>query len=329
MSTRNLLFFSVIIPTFNRKQLLLKTLEGLEKQSISHDIFEVIVVDDGSNDGTLEHLNQNSFKFALTFLRQSNQGPAAARNNGAEKAAGTVLAFIDDDAIPCENWLKNALISLKNASPRDAGIEGAVHPMANQVPGPMDHVVKNVSGKTYLTCNMFYFKRIFEELGGFDFKNFPYIQEDSDLAFSAFSKNYFIPFDPKIKVFHPIQRKNATYFFKQAGKWALYAPLFQKKHQKFIKTADPKMRQKVIIAPRYYYFCYLGLILFISNFHKTGFILFCFGTLLTLFARLRRRKFTPKSDLILAVAIWTIMPYIRLYYIIKGSIKNRYFYFYL
>lgn len=87
---------SVIIPTFNRKESLLRTLESLEQQSYPVDRLEVIVVDDGGSDGT-ETILGRGFKFSLHYMRQENQGATAARNHGALQSNGEFLIFVDDD----------------------------------------------------------------------------------------------------------------------------------------------------------------------------------------------------------------------------------------
>ncbi len=85
--------FSVVIPTFNRVELLKRTLESVWAQTFTD--YEVIVVDDGSTDGTLEFLK--SLAGRVTLLTQSNRGPGPARNLGAEKARGQYVAFLDSD----------------------------------------------------------------------------------------------------------------------------------------------------------------------------------------------------------------------------------------
>jgi GT2 family glycosyltransferase len=87
---------SVIIPTYNRKESLLRTLWSLSGQTLSTNFYEVIVVDDGSADATTEIATQQ-FPFALRFLSQVNSGATIARNHGALESRGDVLVFIDDD----------------------------------------------------------------------------------------------------------------------------------------------------------------------------------------------------------------------------------------
>jgi glycosyltransferase involved in cell wall biosynthesis len=85
--------FSVIIPTYNRLPLLKRALDSVSCQTFTD--YEVIVVDDGSGDGTAAWLSEVAPKVQL--ITQQNAGPGAARNKGAEHARGEYLAFLDSD----------------------------------------------------------------------------------------------------------------------------------------------------------------------------------------------------------------------------------------
>jgi glycosyltransferase involved in cell wall biosynthesis len=87
------MLFSVVIPTFNRASLLGRTLESVWSQRFTD--FEVIIVDDGSTDGTVDFLYQRGWPVQL--IMQSNLGGGAARNVGACRARGDYLAFLDSD----------------------------------------------------------------------------------------------------------------------------------------------------------------------------------------------------------------------------------------
>lgn len=87
---------SVVIPTYNRQESLQILLESLAIQTMDANNFEVIVVDDGSPKASMS-LDQSSFPFPFKFIRQTNQGATAARNNGALRSQGKILVFIDDD----------------------------------------------------------------------------------------------------------------------------------------------------------------------------------------------------------------------------------------
>jgi glycosyltransferase involved in cell wall biosynthesis len=87
---------SVIIPTYNRRESLLRTLNSLKEQTFPRDRFVAMVVDDGSTDDTPTIVNQE-YPFTLCYLRQKNQGATAARNYGATISQSEILVFIDDD----------------------------------------------------------------------------------------------------------------------------------------------------------------------------------------------------------------------------------------
>jgi len=84
---------SVIIPTYNRSAFLKSALESVNSQS--YPIKEILVIDDGSTDQTVENLTPN-FK-SVIFIRQENQGVSAARNTGIKKATGEWIALLDSD----------------------------------------------------------------------------------------------------------------------------------------------------------------------------------------------------------------------------------------
>ena len=90
---------SVIMATYNRRARLERALDGLAAQAPSCDAFEVVVVDDGSTDGTAAWLADLKFPFEIQVLRQENAGPAAARNRGVEAARAGIVLFLDDDVI--------------------------------------------------------------------------------------------------------------------------------------------------------------------------------------------------------------------------------------
>jgi Glycosyl transferase family 2 len=87
------MLFSVVIPTYNRLPLLKEALESLWRQTFTD--YEVIVVDDGSTDGTADFAR--SLGERITFVEQTNRGPGAARNLAVEHAKGDYLAFLDSD----------------------------------------------------------------------------------------------------------------------------------------------------------------------------------------------------------------------------------------
>jgi glycosyltransferase involved in cell wall biosynthesis len=99
---------SVIIPTYNRKDLLRETLNSLAQQTYPSNHFEVIIVDDGSTDGTAA-IAAEAFPFILRYFWQSNQGDASARNLGAQQSQADILVFLDDDILVGTGYLTHLI----------------------------------------------------------------------------------------------------------------------------------------------------------------------------------------------------------------------------
>src|SRR5258708_4350216 len=99
---------SVVIPAYNHARFLRETIESVLVQTLPPD--EVIVVDDGSTDETPAILA--SYSSRLTVVRQDNRGFSAARNTGAARASGDVIAFLDSDALWLPTKLERQIVRL-------------------------------------------------------------------------------------------------------------------------------------------------------------------------------------------------------------------------
>lgn len=91
---------SIVIPTYNRLPRLRQVLAALEQQTYPLGDTEVVVVSDGSTDGTHEYLSAYQGKLNLRYVTQVNAGPASARNTGIHSAQGEYILFVDDDVVP-------------------------------------------------------------------------------------------------------------------------------------------------------------------------------------------------------------------------------------
>lgn len=118
--------FSVIVPTYNRADEIIELLNSLVNQTIDDNLFEIIIVDDGSTDNTEEVVNNIETKSSLniTFLKQDHKGPGEARNFGMREAKGEYFLFIDSDCIADENWLTSYKIELDKLDFKPAGFGG-------------------------------------------------------------------------------------------------------------------------------------------------------------------------------------------------------------
>ncbi len=105
--TADLPFFSIIIPTYNRPERLRACLSGIAQVDYPHDHFDVIIVDDGSPQPLDSVIAPFQKVLEITLMRQPNSGPARARNAGLALAKGALIAFLDDDCTPAQDWLRN------------------------------------------------------------------------------------------------------------------------------------------------------------------------------------------------------------------------------
>lgn len=99
---------SVIIPVFNDLSAIKKTVGALRKQTYLKNKYEIIIIDNGSTDGTYEWLSKQK---DLTLLKEINYkgSPYSARNRGIEVAKSEIIALLDSTCVPCENWVEEGL----------------------------------------------------------------------------------------------------------------------------------------------------------------------------------------------------------------------------
>lgn len=96
---------SVIVPTFQRRDSVIRLLKALQVQTFDPDSFEVLVVIDGSQDGTAEAVAETTTRYCLRALSQSNSGRAAACNTGIRNAEGELVILLDDDMEPAPGFI--------------------------------------------------------------------------------------------------------------------------------------------------------------------------------------------------------------------------------
>ncbi len=103
----SVLDISVVVPTFNRREIVMRSLETLFSQDFPSSRFEIIVVVDGSGDGTGAALRTLASNCSFRVIEQENRGPAGARNTGFREAQADIVLFLDDD-MQCDRGLLSA-----------------------------------------------------------------------------------------------------------------------------------------------------------------------------------------------------------------------------
>lgn len=238
---------SVIIPTRNRANLLNDTLKSILNQSISLSEFEIIVVDNGSNDNTAEIINK--YKDQLTNLRKifaPEPGLHIGRHAGMKAAKGDILVFADDDIEALPTWL----ISIREAfkDPEVAMVGGNNYPLFLQSPPDWLNQMwkrktirgnkfvselsicefspntKNISPSSILGCNFPIRKSVLIESGGFHPDSFPEnlkkFSGDGETYVSKYVHNKGLKciFRHGASIFHKVipQRMTKEYFYKRS-----------------------------------------------------------------------------------------------------------------
>jgi glycosyltransferase involved in cell wall biosynthesis len=185
-------FFSVVIPTYNRLPILQKCLHALEQQVLSTDTtitgYEVVVVDDGSTDGTIDWIRSENARLShVKLYEQAHQGPSAARNLGVEHAIGDTIIFIDSDLVVTDSFLQSHADALRQGE-QELGNDklftyGAVINTANfDHPTSEPYKITDFSNAYFATGNVAIAKHWLLEAGLFDTEFQLYGWEDLELG---------------------------------------------------------------------------------------------------------------------------------------------------
>jgi glycosyltransferase involved in cell wall biosynthesis len=153
---------SVIVPAYNAAATIGETLAALAEQDLDRE-YEVIVIDDGSTDGTAEVAG--AARGPVRVVTQEQAGPGPARDRGVAEASGSQLAFTDGDCVPTHGWLRAGIEALAEADL----VQGAVRPDERAVRHPFDRTIwVDGAGGLYETANLLVRRELFERLGGFE-----------------------------------------------------------------------------------------------------------------------------------------------------------------
>ena len=206
---------AVVVPTRDRAVSAVRLLSALAAQGDAPG-FEVIVVDDGSEDGTAERLRRlgPDLPFPLTVLAGLPAGPAAARNRGWRASRAARILFTDDDCVPDPAWVGEMARALEQA---DVAV-GRTRPPADQVAGigPFSSYLDMDHNGRFSTCNIGYRRTALEALGGFDETRFRHANgEDTDLGLRARQAGCTEQFAPGALVWHDVHPSSFGSYFRR------------------------------------------------------------------------------------------------------------------
>ncbi|MEM1269520.1 MAG: glycosyltransferase family A protein [Bacteroidota bacterium] len=199
----------MIVPVFNDADGLALCLRALEAQALPAGTFEVLVVDNGSDDDPTPIARQFSW---ARLVHESTPGAYAARNRGVEAATGVFLAFTDADCQPDPHWLKRAVQVLES----DAYIGLVCGPVVMQAAEPdrptaaetyeiiwelnQTYTARRVSVPDVVTANLVTRRTVMDELGRFDTSVFS--GADAEWGRRVAEAGYEVCFDDEVIVYH-------------------------------------------------------------------------------------------------------------------------------
>lgn len=251
-------FVSVVVPTYNRKDMLKECLDALSKQTYPQDCYEVLVVNNGSKDGTEEFLGEyrKNAAFDLKPLMYEKKGVCGARNFGIKNSRGEIICFTDDDCLADKDWIKNLADSYISDEIGCVGGEILAYPPKTILEKYADR--RKIVGQIFLACgpvvtaNTSYRKKVLMEVNAFD-EQLP-TSEDSDLGVRVKLKNYKFVYAKNAIVLHK-HRSTLRGFLKQQYYYGVgYVRLHRKftenfKAQYILLSTPPKIIYLMLTYP--------------------------------------------------------------------------------
>ena len=231
---------SIVIPTYNRKSILEKCLKALEKQTLNTNVsnYEIVVVDDGSTDGTPSWIRDNSEILPHVVLyEQKHGGPALGRNLGVIKSKYEVIIFIDSDLVVLEDFVTshvNKLLSFWKKNNMKCFTYGSVINTSN-FKDPESEVYKltDFSFAYFATGNVAISKELLLSVGLFDTSFSLYGWEDLELGERLKKIGTKLVKCPEAVGFHwhpPFDCRQIESLISQEKERARMALVFYKKH---------------------------------------------------------------------------------------------------
>ncbi|HZV76760.1 MAG TPA: glycosyltransferase [Candidatus Babeliales bacterium] len=197
--------------TYNRAALLERVLDACFDQTLPEDAYEIVLVDDGSSDGTYSVIEQARGRAtcAFTVVAQANGGLARARNAGIARARGERIVFIDDDVLPLPNFVEEHLRAA--ARRRGAIVRGGAIEVEDldELPPPI-WTIKNYSGNFFWTTNVSVPLATIRAVGAFDESFAEYGWEDIDVGLRLRAAGVRAVFAPSALVYHFKPRPRAA-----------------------------------------------------------------------------------------------------------------------
>jgi glycosyltransferase involved in cell wall biosynthesis len=237
---------SVVVCSHNGSRTIRECLERL--QELDYPDFEVIVVDDGSTDGTGAIVRE----YGVRVIATDNQGLSNARNMGLSAATGEFIAYIDDDAYPDRHWLSYLAEAFRRSA--HAAIGGPNYPPPGDGPvaecvahapgGPVHVLFSDREAEHIPGCNMAFRTSVLRGVGGFD-SQFRVAGDDVDVCWRLHEKGLTIGYCAAAVVWHHRRNSIRAFLKQQKGYGKAEALLAQKWPEKYSRAGYIKWAGRV------------------------------------------------------------------------------------
>lgn len=237
------LFFSFVIPVYNRPVEIKELLESMADQTYTRK-FEVVIVEDGSSDTAEAVVNEFDNKLAISYYKKQNTGPGDSRNFGMLKAKGNYFVILDSDCILPPSYLSTVAKALENEFVHCYGGPDAAHQSFSLVQKAINYAMTSVLSTGGIrgnkksmgkfqprSFNMGLSKELFDVVGGFG-RIHP--GEDPELTFRIWKKGYATKLIPEAFVYHK-RRINWHKFYVQVEKFGRVRPILNQWHPETAK----------------------------------------------------------------------------------------------
>ncbi|MGN6418251.1 MAG: glycosyltransferase family 2 protein [Pseudobacter sp.] len=245
---------SIVIPTFKRPGLLIKCLQALVDQSVSHKAYEIIVITDGPDAETFSSVNKLKMAYSHTpqitvLTLPEHRGPAAARNAGWKAAEGRLVIFTDDDCHPSHGFVEAYLKYFRQQAREHIAFTGKLLVPVPQQPTDYQKNIAQLQQASFVTANCAISRSALEKTGGFDEDFTMAWREDSAMEFELLKQAIPVRYVPEALVVHPVRKVSWGVSLKIEKK-NMFNALLYRKHCTMYK-------EKIRSRPPLIYYCSL------------------------------------------------------------------------
>jgi len=310
-----------VVSFHNEARYLRRCLLSLLDQTYPKDRYEIILVNDGSQDASQETISDllDAERARVSLLVQSDRGPAAGRNLGVAHAKGAIVAFTDPDCVADKDWLVQHVESY--VSNEIGGVEGRVETDWSELLYP---IRVSPAGFRYVTCNMSYRLDALKEVGSFD-EDFRW-KEDDELAYRVIEAGWRLVSATNAVVYHPVKMLSKRALISYGLKHRYDIPFYRKHPQVAKNYFQLRRLGPLAVTPEFLFsvgsllaILLAWLALSINTF--IGFSLIALLAFLAVWQRRRMLKRKAKASLLWMAVFIVLIELGRIY----GSVEFRKF----